>query len=132
MEYTEMFEVEAQKLLRICAKVLKNKLKNVDSMIRYIAKNKGEVLSVLLDLMGDMIGSECRNCKKEMCRDGEGVKQEEFREGLVVTNNKDCIYWDELDYGIGRIMKVEAEGVEVESTYAGSIYDFDERCSWRK
>ena len=101
-------------------------------VIRYIAKNKGEVLSVLLDLMGDMIGSECRNCKKEMCRDGEGVKKEEFREGLVVTNNRDCIYWDELDYGIGRVTKVEAEDVEVESTYSASIYDFDERTSWRK
>lgn len=89
------------------------------------------MLSVLLDMMGDMIGSECRNCKKEVCRDGEGVEQEEFREGLVVTNNKDCFYWEGLDYGIGRVTKVEAEHVVVVST-TECMYFFNERKTWRK
>merc|ERR1719186_792455 len=110
MEYTNMFKVEVQQLLLTCAKLLKDKLKDANSLIRYAAKNKGEVFYTLQDLMNDLIPTECPNCRKELCQNGEEIKDEEFRVGLLVTNKKTGGGWGEgidLATGIpGRVTNV--------------------------
>ena len=89
-EYVEMFEAEAEQLLLTCAKFLEPKLKDTKSMKRYAAENKDRRVefATLLCLMNDITPAECSNCKKEICRDGEVVKEDEFGEGLMVTNTE--------------------------------------------
>merc|ERR550519_1682502 len=142
MEYTNMFETEAQQVLLNCAKFLKSKLKDFKAVTRYAAENEDrkEVFASLLAKMNNMAPTECPNCNKETCKDGEKVRDDEFREGLVVTNNTYSDYWDDDhfqpegdpegdsgknwiyadDWGTGRVTKVAADKVTVVSIKPGA------------
>ena len=63
MEYTSMFEDEANDLLITCARFLNSKLKNFNSVMKYAAENKNqkEVWSTLLTLMNNLEIPECSN-----------------------------------------------------------------------
>ena len=113
MEYSTMFEAESEHLLLTCAKFLAPKLKDGVAMMQYAKENKDrkEVFATLLALMGDIVPTECPNCKKEVCQDGQMVKQDEFREGLIVTNNRASGGWRNVDYGTTKITKVESNAV---------------------
>jgi len=122
MEYSKMFEAEVEQLLLTCAKFLMPKLKDVKSMRRYAAENKDRKVefATLVGLMNDITPDECPNCKEEVCRDGDVVKDDEFREGLMVTSNKaNNDYWGDYDYGTGRVKKVEDTTISVENIRAG-------------
>jgi len=121
MEYVNMFKDEANDLLLNCAKFLKSQFKDLNSVYTYAAANKEhkEVFATLLALVQDVTPSECPNCKSETCKDGEEVKNEEFREGLVVTNKKLDGGWGKWDYGTGRVTKVENKYVTLESIKQG-------------
>jgi len=120
LEYSEMFEAEVHQLLLTCAKFLMPKLKDAKSMMRYAAENKDRQLefATLVALMNDIKPTECSNCKKEVCRDGEVVEDDEFVEGLLVTNNKASVYWGNEDNGTGRVTNVEAAFVTVKTIKA--------------
>merc|ERR1719186_962312 len=109
MEYSNMFEAEVQQLLLACAKFLM-----FNYMVRYAAENKDrkEEFATLVGLMNDIKPTECPNCKKEICQDGQVVSEYEFEEGLMVTNNKAS--WGNEDWGTERVTKVEAAIVNVE------------------
>ena len=77
-----MFQAAAQKILVACAKLLEPKLNDRYAVLRYVAEHedRGEVVGTLLAMMYDLV--PCPNCNKEVCQDGETVKNEEFRVGL--------------------------------------------------
>jgi len=118
MEYTGMFEAEANQLIITCAKFLKHKLKDLNSVIDYAAENENHrvVLATLLARMKDFL---CPNCKKETCLDGLGVRKGEFREGLLVTSNGEKGGWGNKDYGTGRVKKVNKSTVIIVSVKPG-------------
>merc|ERR550519_1462935 len=121
MEYTNMFEAEAQQLLLTCAKFLKPKVKVFKAMTRYAKQNENrkEVFALLLAKMDDIPPTECTNCKNEICQDGEPVTSDDFREGLLVINNKMPEYWGYDDWGTGRVTKVGATEVTLEKVKPG-------------
>merc|ERR1719186_2313937 len=74
--------------------------------------------------MNEMIPTQCHNCGKEDCQDGEPVGEDEFREGLVVKQNNldnDYLqdYFGDEDYGTGRVIKVQDEYVFIECIKPG-------------
>ena len=124
MEYTRMFQAAAQKILVACAKLLEPKLNDRYAVLRYVAEHedRGEVVGTLLARMYDLV--PCPNCNKEVCQDGETVKNEEFRVGLLVSYNRDSGYGGNndgvnLDCGTGRVTEVEATIVKVENIKPG-------------
>merc|ERR550519_843659 len=96
-----LFQKEAQQMLVSCAEFLKPKLKDAKSIFKYIKENEeqSEVVSALLVLISGITPTECSNCGYEDCRDGKEVKEDEFREGLLVTiNPAACNKYNNRDY----------------------------------
>jgi len=126
MEYSTMFQKEAKYLLRKCAEFLKDKLKDVQSIFTYAAEiNDGkEVFTALLALMKDISPMKCLNCGYEDCQDGNPIDEEEFRVGLMVTNNKaNDGYWAGKgghDFGTGKVRFVIHGGVGVDAVKPGA------------
>jgi len=121
LEYSKMFETKVHQLLLKCAKFLMPKMKDFNYMVSYAAGNKRRKVefATLVALMNDIKPPECPNCKNEVCRDGEVVKHDEFGEGLLVTSNRAIgNFWANYDYGTGRVTKVEAAHVTVETIKA--------------
>merc|ERR1719186_1384799 len=92
-----LFQKEAQLLLLACAKFLKPKLKDVNTIFKYAEENEDrhEVVAILLARMNGLPPTKCSNCGYVDCQDGKEVKEAEFREGLLVTSNpnKTSISW---------------------------------------
>jgi len=131
MEYSTLFQKEAHYLLLKCAKFLQPKLKDAQSIFNYAAKinDKKEVFTSLLGLMKDLPPIKCSNCGYEDCKDGLPIQDNEFREGLNVTNNIDDDeggYWEGQDKGPGTIMKVVVEGNYVEVCGPRYMDDMDD------
>merc|ERR1719186_784734 len=82
-------------------------------------QDRKEVVATLFALMDDIIPTECSNCKKEVCQDGQVVNDDEYREGLFVTNNRAIGGWGNKDYGTGKITKVESNQVTMMSIKPG-------------
>jgi len=89
MEYRNLFEEEAGHLLLTCANYLKPKLMDARSIFRYVDENVAnkEVVATLLAMMNNIAPTGCHNCQKDPCQNGAGVKANEFRVGLIVTNS---------------------------------------------
>jgi len=113
--YTGQFQDEAQNLLQNCAKFLDAKLKDVLSILRFVSKNENHK-EVVNTLLARIYKIPCPNCNygKENCQNGKVIKPEEFRNGIMVTNNKDATsYWGSSDYGTGKVTNVSATQVTV-------------------
>jgi len=130
MEYRNLFEEEAGHLLLTCANYLKPKLMDARSIFRYVDENVAnkEVVATLLAMMNNIAPTGCHNCLKDPCQNGAGVKANELRVGLIVTNlivTNDRImssYWVRgrkgTSWGKGRVIEVgtgdqvKVEGIE--------------------
>jgi len=127
MEYRELFEEEAGDLLLSCAKFLKPKLMDASSIFRYVDENVAykEVVYTLLAMMNNIApteSSECHNCQKNPCQDGVGVKVNEFRVGLIVTNCAGFTYWSNKSWGKGRVIHVDTGNVVKVEGIEGGLF----------
>jgi len=133
-QYTTLFQKEAKLLLLTCAKFLKPKLKDLQSVFEYASKtDHKEVFSILLAFMKELPPTECSNCGYENCQDGKPIKEDEFRVGLIVTSNPAAIgiYWGS-DGGTANVKSVNAGTVTVASITSGSSYSFADNHSYDK
>lgn len=90
MEFLETFQEDAQNLLLLCAKFLKNELAEVASVLRFVAENQDQMIAVnkLLILIHNIAPTIlCPNCQQEPCKNGIKVKEDEFRLGLNVSSS---------------------------------------------
>jgi len=130
MHYTETFGDEANALLAACAKFVEKKFTDgqtgsyvsVQLVFQYAAQNedRGEVLFKLMVLMNHL---KCSNCLQEVCMDGKGVGENQFRVGLVVTNDRDR-YWGLKNWGTGRVNKIEGDLVFIKTIIPGEELSF--------
>jgi len=121
---SELFQKEANLLLLACAKFIKPKLKDAKSIFQYFKDNgdQKEVIAALMVLMDDISTTECSNCGYVDCRDGQEVHEGEFREGLLVTNNRAASYipnWNVHDFGTGKVTRMDAVLVRIENINGG-------------
>merc|ERR1712080_240643 len=82
-------------------------------MGKYAAKNKDrkEVFATLLALMDDIAPIECQ--------DGQGIKEDEFWEGIIVTSNISNGGWNSVYNGTAKVTEVVGERVTLEPIKPG-------------
>jgi len=127
-EYTGLFQKEAHQVLLNCAKFIKSKLRDTESIFKYVSQNndRKELVSTLLGLMSDLPplkrfkSMTCSNCGNKECQDGQQVKKDEFRVGLIVTTNKVGGCWFDADRGTGKVTNVKSTKISVRSVTPGS------------
>merc|ERR1719186_266914 len=133
LEFTSLFPSQAHQLLLCCAKFLQPKFKDIKSIYQYMEGLDSDKKFVFANLQAKMnCLIECSNCKSVKCKNGEGVKEEEFRIGLLVRGNmapgwNDREYWSGIDYGIGRVTVMNGYQVKVATVQKGAISEgFDD------
>jgi hypothetical protein len=84
MEYLDTFGAVAQNVLLSCAKFLRPKFPNVNSLLRFVAENGDRITTVhkLVVLMDQMTPPICSNCDSETCLNGKEVQVSQFKVGL--------------------------------------------------
>merc|ERR1719186_2278163 len=112
INYTETFADEAQSLLMTCARFLKPKFGDVQSVFRYVADNedRGDVVLKLQVLMKEEASLHCTNCQQETCLDGQEVLDSQARVGLIVTNNIGHWQKQAVNFGTAKIINVNPNG----------------------
>merc|ERR1719186_1062035 len=110
---TRLFQKEAQLLLLTCLKFLKQKLNDVNKIFKYVEENEDqkELVATLLARMSGLTPTGCFNCGYDDCHHGKPVREEEFREGLLVTNNPDAKKWwgPKNDFGTAIVTRVDGQ-----------------------
>ena len=126
MEYSHLFQTEAQYIILKCAKLLKPKLSDATSIMKYISENMNhkDVVSTLITKIYDNFEKPCPNCsyKKENCQNGKEVKADELKTGILVRNNKDKRLpsnWRKFEGGTAKVTLVTDTHIQFVSIKAG-------------
>ena len=95
IKYLHTFDEEAKDLLLHCAKFLEPKFEDAQSVFKFTAANEeyGDTMLKLFSLVDKMKPKQCDNCSQVPCKDGQGVKEEEYRVGLRVACNNSSRNW---------------------------------------
>jgi len=130
MIHSSGFGETVQSLLLRCARFLKSKLTDADSVLRFVADNgeNNAVVYKLVVLMKDLPPVSCSNCQRSPCQDEAEVESSKLREGLKVAHNPNvqrkhkgdnCGIWvHTIKHYTGKVLRVVDDfKVEVKYSY---------------
>merc|ERR1719186_2213157 len=131
MDYLDTFEAVAENVLLSCAKFLRPKFPNVNSLLRFVTENGDRITTVhkLVVLMDQMTPPICSNCDSETCLNGKEVQVSQFKVGLKVAYNPSGAGWrTDLKYFTGDVLNIVSNS-EVKLKYRLAIKGKSEEMS---
>ena len=125
VKYNDTFDEEAKELLLHCAKFIKTKFTDVNSVLEFHVVNKehADIVGELFTLMYSLEPVLCHNCRQTPCKDGQGVTEEEVRLDLKVACRQSPFWVDDFIGSLGTVARIVEDEVALEDCQAGEGQD---------